>query len=64
LLARFIASKMGIDIAEPLAPRSPEGAIAGQHGPVPAEDADVEDLLAEIEQMSEADVHRLMGGDL
>jgi myxalamid-type polyketide synthase MxaE and MxaD len=64
LLARFIASKMGVDLAEPVAAGSSGGATAAQHGPVPTEDAAVEDLLAEIEGMSEDDVHRLMGGDL
>lgn len=64
LLARFIASKMGVDLAEPVAVGFREVAGPAQHGTGADEGADVEDLLAEIEQMSEDDVRRVMGGDL
>ncbi len=65
LLARFIGSKMGIDLAEPVAAGFREAATLGSRDPGMSEDdGDVEDLLAEIEQMSEDEVRRVMGGDL
>jgi myxalamid-type polyketide synthase MxaE and MxaD len=63
LLARFIASKMGVDIA-PANPRFGEAPGGAGPGVSASEDTDVEDLLSEIEAMSEDDVRRVMGGDL